>query len=237
MGTIDVQATIGQIVREQPNRSRVLEKLGIDYCCGGSKLLDQACREKGLDPDAVAQSLQTIEQTEADADVSAMTMTQLVDHIEQTHHVYLKQELPRLVALTQKIAKVHGAKSVSLGELTQVVSALTEELSSHMEKEEQILFPSLRELDTTGKIAHACFGTVRGPIQMMEHEHDIAGQALTRIRDLTENYTLPEWGCNTYLATLQGLAALESDLHQHIHKENNILFPMAVEAENAAAGV
>lgn len=236
MSPIDMQATVGQIVRDKPVRTRVLEELGIDYCCGGHKSLDQACREKGLDPDAVARSLQTAGQMTADVDVSAMTMTDLVDHIERTHHAYLKQELPRLLAMTRKVAGVHGDKAVQLLSLAEVVEDLAEELLQHLGKEEQILFPSLRELEATGRISHACFGTVRGPIQMMEYEHDSAGRALGKIRQLTADYTLPEWGCNTYRAMLDGLAQLEADLHQHIHKENNILFPMAVEAENGAAG-
>lgn len=237
MSTIDLQATIGQIVRQLPARTRVLEDLGIDYCCGGQKTLAAACQEKGLDPQAVALSLQQVQRPAAEVDVAAMTMTQLVDHLEQTHHVYLKQELPRMVAMTAKVAGVHVGHEPRLPELAEVVQALAEELANHLEKEEQILFPSLRELEATGQMAHACFGTVRGPIQMMEYEHDSAGQALARIRELTGGYTMPAWGCNTYRAMLDGLAHLEADLHQHIHKENNILFPMAVEAENAGASL
>jgi regulator of cell morphogenesis and NO signaling len=238
MSTIDVQMTVGEFVRQLPSRTRVLENLGIDYCCGGKKTLAEASREKGLDPATVAAVLAAAEKAaepSGQADLAKMTMTQLADHIEQTHHVYLKRELPRLVEVSRKVASVHGEKSSDLQELSQVVGALSEELFNHLAKEEEILFPALRELERVGCISHACFGTVRNPIRMMEHEHDNAGEMLARMRKLTEDYSVPEWGCNTYRAMVDGLRQLEADLHQHIHKENNILFPMAVEAEGKAA--
>ncbi len=217
----------------------VFEDLGIDYCCGGNKPLDEACREKGLDPDVVAQTLQAAAQSQLppDSDVSAMSMTRLVDHIEKTHHAYLKKELPGLLALARKVAEVHAGHAAHLQQMVTVLAGLVQELLNHLEKEEQILFPSLRELEATGRISHACFGTVRGPIQMMEYEHDSAGQALAEIRRLTDDCASPQWACNSYRAMLQGLMHLEADLHQHIHKENNILFPMAMEAERNAGSV
>ena len=237
MSTIDMHATVGELVRQRSGRSRVLEDLGIDYCCGGKKALSQACEEKGLDPKTVARMLAAAEQESAGvdtADISKMSMTQLTEHIEQTHHVYLKRELPRLGEIARKVASVHGAKAPQLLELSRVVDALADELSSHLAKEEEILFPSLRELEQTGRMSHACFGTVRNPIRTMEHEHESAGELLARIRTLTDEYTVPAWGCNTYRAMVDGLRQLEADTHQHIHKENNILFPLAVEAEDRA---
>lgn len=234
MSTIDVHATVGELVRQRPSRTRVLENLGIDYCCGGAKPLATACSEKGLDPDAVVRALAVAEQggdAPGDVDPSKMTMTQLTEHIEQTHHVYLKRELPRLVEITRKVASVHGAKAPPLHELSRVVEALATELTNHLAKEEEILFPALRELQLQGHISHACFGTVRNPIRMMEHEHDSAGQMLARIRQLAGDFTLPAWGCNTYRAMVEGLRQLEADTHQHIHKENNFLFPLAIQTE------
>jgi len=231
--------TVGQFVRQRPSRTRILDNLGIDYCCGGKKPLEQALRDKGLDPATALQVLQAAEQAVPlgdSGDLSKMNMTQLIDHIEQAHHVYLKQELPRLRAMTAKVAGVHGDKAANLKELAQTVAAIADELFNHLGKEEQILFPSLRELESTGRMTHACFGTVRNPIRMMEHEHDNAAELLGRIRELAGGYTMPEWGCNTYRAMLDGLAQLEADTHQHIHKENNLLFPMAVEAEARVAG-
>lgn len=234
MSRIDIQSTVGQIVRQRPARSRILEKLGIDYCCGGKKPLAEACRQKGLDALTVAQVLEAAEAVAAGgepADLANMTMTQLIDHIESTHHVYLKQELPRLRAMTRKVAGVHAGNAASLADLEQVVDALAEELTNHLAKEEEVLFPSLRELEQAGTMSHACFGTVRNPIRMMEYEHDNAAQAFERVRELTGDYTLPAWACNTYRAMLDGLRQLEADTHQHIHKENNLLFPLAIEAE------
>jgi regulator of cell morphogenesis and NO signaling len=240
MSTIDVQITVGELVRQRPSRTRVLENLGIDYCCGGKKTLAGASREKGLDPATVAAVLAAAEQAGEpanNADPAKMTMTQLADHIEQTHHVYLKRELPRLVEISRKVASVHAGKSPTLKELAQVVDAMASEMTNHLAKEEEILFPALRELETVGHISHACFGTVANPIRMMEHEHDTVGEMLARIRQLTADYNTPEWGCNTYRAMTDGLRQFEADTHQHVHKENNILFPMAIEAEAKSAAV
>jgi regulator of cell morphogenesis and NO signaling len=234
MSTIDIHATVGELVRQRPERSRTLEKLGIDYCCGGKKPLAQACAEKGLHAETVAQVLTAAEQatsTADAADVSKMSMTQLTEHIEQTHHAYLKRELPRLSEIVRRVASVHGDKAPALHDLSKTVDALAEDLRNHLAKEEEILFPSLRELEQSGRMSHACFGTVRNPIHMMEQEHDAAGEMLERIRALTGDYAIPAWGCNTYRAMLDGLRQLEADTHQHIHKENNILFPLAIEAE------
>jgi regulator of cell morphogenesis and NO signaling len=239
MSPIDIHATVGDLVRQRCSRSRVLENLGIDYCCGGKKPLAQACQEKGLDPGTVAQVLaaaETVGDPAAAADPAKMTMTQLTEHIEQTHHVYLKRELPRLAEVARRVASVHAARAPELQELVQAAGGLAAEMFNHLAKEEEILFPSLRELEQDGHVSHACFGTVAGPIGMMEAEHENAGRLLDRIRQLTDDYTVPAWGCNAYRAMVDGLRALEADTHQHIHKENNVLFPMAIEAESRAGG-
>ncbi len=234
MGAIDTNATLGELVREHPGRTRVLEELGIDYCCGGRRPLAEACAEKGLDPQVVAQRLVDADRTAPEdqaGDLSKMSMTQLTQHIERTHHVYLKRELPRLQEITRKTASVHGSRAPQLQELSQTIDALAAEMQNHLAKEEQVLFPSLRQLEQTGSLAGACFGTVRNPIRMMEYEHQNAAELLERIRALADGYTVPPWGCDSYRAMAAGLRQLEADTHQHIHKENNILFPMAVEAE------
>jgi regulator of cell morphogenesis and NO signaling len=160
-----------------------------------------------------------------------MALGELADHIESTHHVYVATEMPRLEALAEKVAEVHGASDTRLGELKDVVHALARELAPHMMKEEQILFPIVRKLALSDTPIETPFGSLANPIAAMEADHDNAGGNLGRMRELTDNYVAPDWACNTYRALLDGLREFELDLHQHIHKENNILFPRALELE------
>lgn len=234
MTTFHVNDTVGDVVTHRPALSRVFEEKGIDYCCGGGQTLDQACQKKGLDPQVFLATLQESAQGSAEesvVDAAAMSLTELADHIEETHHRYLRSEFPRLDAMTLKVASVHSEKNSRLHQIRETFFALTAELSSHMMKEEQILFPMVRELDAseTAPVFHC--GSLANPIQQMESEHDQAGSALEKLRELTDGYTPPDWACNTYRAMLDALANLEQDLHQHIHKENNVLFPRALELE------
>jgi regulator of cell morphogenesis and NO signaling len=164
-----------------------------------------------------------------------MTLTQLADHIEATHHSYLRSALPRISQLAAKVAQAHGSRHPEVIEVQAVFDALREELEAHLQKEEAILFPMCRELDTASTLPQFHCGTVRNPVHVMESEHDNAGRALSELRRLTGDYTLPEDGCNTYRALLDALTEMEGDLHQHIHKENNILFPRAVAMEQRLA--
>ena len=241
MQTLNPTRTIGEMVRKRPHLSRVFDKLGIDYCCGGGKSLSEACAERGLDPKTVSEVLEATEASRSvsssEADYGTMSMTELADHIETTHHVYLRRELSRLEQMVQKVAEAHGQNHPEIRELVNIFGGLKVELEQHMMKEEQILFPAIRELEGANRETHFPFGTVANPIQMMEHEHDNAGNALGRMRELTKDYAPPDDACNTYRAMLDGLRELESDLHQHIHKENNILFPRAIEYEANHAGL
>jgi regulator of cell morphogenesis and NO signaling len=238
MTTLDGQATVGQLVRERPSRARVFERLGIDYCCGGKTPLDRACRAGGLDLARVLRELADEDaRPEADpVDWSTATLGALADHIEATHHAYLRRELPRLERLAEKVAAAHGARHPELLDVLAVFSALKSELESHMLKEEWALFPMVRLLDGATAPPRSPCGSVADPIAAMEHEHDDAGAALARLRSLTGGYTPPAGACNTYRALLDGLADLEADLHLHVHKENNILFPKARDAEAAPSG-
>lgn len=229
-----VESTVGQLVVENPARARVFEKHGIDYCCGGKKKLDAACREKGIDTLRIENELTLVDiQAAPEAvDWSRGTLAELADHIEQTHHEYLRQELPRLDTLTEKIARVHGPKSSKLVKLREVFIAFKAELESHMQKEEQILFPICRRLDVERAAFPTHCGSVQNPIRVMVMEHDNAGHALDQFRELTDNYTAPADACNTFIAMFDSFRQLEQDMHQHVHKENNILFPRAVEAES-----
>jgi regulator of cell morphogenesis and NO signaling len=239
MSTINVEKTVGELVTEGPHRSRVFESHRIDYCCGGKRPLAEACEKKGIEATQLIEELVAADagaSAKDETDYATMPMDELADHIESTHHAYLGRELPRLLAMAEKVAKVHGEKDVRLGELAGVVSGLVEELTSHMMKEERILFPAIRMLvQAEGRPAMPC-GTLANPIGVMEAEHDSAGDALGDIERLTDGHTPPDWACNTYRALLDGLRELELDLHQHIHKENNILFPRALEEERRRAG-
>lgn len=239
VATISTQDTVGKLVTEKPSRSRFFEKIGIDYCCGGKKTLAEACSAKGLDANTI---LAVLDSADSDAptsvplvDAAGMSMTQLCDHIEATHHTYLRAELPRLAFLTTKVASRHGERDARLNEVAQVFAALHAEMESHMMKEEQILFPLIRALDSNDTAPSHC-GSINNPIRVMEHEHDSAGGAVARMRILTDGFTPPMEACNTYRALLDALAHLEQDLHQHVHKENNILFPRAAARERELNG-
>lgn len=234
-----IQTTVGELVAERPSRSRVFEKLGIDYCCGGKKSLAELCEARGLDADTVLTIMLAAEAGAADGPSepswSTASLTELADHIEQTHHAYLKRELPRLGAMVRKVAAVHGDRHPWMLEVDGVFAGFAAEMQSHMMKEEQMLFPMIRSIDRgqpdTGS---DCGGPgVANPIRVMEHEHDSSGEDLSRMRKLTDGFTPPSDACNTFRAMLDGLAELEADTHRHVHKENSILFPRALELEQA----
>lgn len=234
MNELEIQ-TVGQMVVERPQRSRVFDRLHIDYCCGGKRTLEEACAKRGLDLKAVIAELEAFDaeaNTQPDAVRPAnLTMTELADDIERTHHAYLREELPRLGDLVKKVSAVHGQAHPWLSGLTSVYAELVAELEPHMLKEEQILFPMIRELDQAATAPSFHCGSVGNPIRMMEMEHQNAGAALDRIREMTTDYEIPEGACNSFRAMLSGLEHLEADLHLHIHKENEILFPKASEME------
>ncbi|MGP1346105.1 MAG: iron-sulfur cluster repair di-iron protein [Phycisphaerales bacterium] len=235
--TIQPSNTVGQLVVDCPARSRVFEAIGIDYCCGGKLPLEEACRKRGVPVDTVLAMLaKTDPHTPADRheDPAQMSLTTLADHIEATHHAWLRDELPRLRRLIEKVSSVHGNQEPRLHELRSTFAAMFEELMDHMLKEERILFPMVRHLEAGGPIESQC-GSITNPIRQMEHEHDDAGDALAKMRCATDDFVPPEWACNTYRAMLDGLAELERDMHTHVHKENNILFPKAVKLETSRA--
>lgn len=238
MPTISINSTVGELVTNRPSRSRIFQKFGIDFCCGGKKPLTEACSVKGLDPDEVLKALAADEATDVrdGADVAGFTLGQLCDHIEQTHHAYLRTELPRVDAMVTKVAAVHGRAHPWMIELASVFAGFAAELDTHMLKEERVLFPWIRSLESGETcIAGSFGGSITNPVGVMEREHDSAGQALARMRELSRGYTPPAGACNTFLATLDALAKIEADMHEHVHKENNVLFPKAVQREQAAA--
>lgn len=232
--SIDTTSTIGQLVAEKPSRARLFEKIGIDYCCGGKRPLAEVAQEKGLDANTVARMLEAAESVGAgqttEKDWTAASMSDLIDNIMVEHHQYLWEEMPRITFLTEKVANAHGDSNEKLREVASVFAEARAELESHMTKEERVLFPLIRRLEA-GETPDGHCSSVRAPIAVMEAEHDSAGDALKILRDRTDNFTLPEWGCNTYRAMLDALETFEANMHTHVHKENNILFPRAIETE------
>jgi regulator of cell morphogenesis and NO signaling len=236
--SVSATATVGELVVEQPSRARVFEQLGIDYCCGGNRALQQVCRERNLDYAVVVEKLEKAQAAPAGParNWGFASLTDLCDHIEQTHHHYLKKELPRLEFLTTKVATRHGEKRPALVEVQRVFAELKAEMDSHMLKEEQVLFPLCRQLDVAEELPAMHCGSVGNPIEVMIREHEHAGDALSRIRSLTDNYACPPDACNKYRALFDSLEHLEHDLHEHVHKENNILFPKAIRQERLLSG-
>lgn len=229
MNNVTVETTVGEIVRAVPARSRIFENLGIDYCCGGKKPLAEACRAKGLDPATVAALLAALDGVpdRAPAHPDTMTLAELCDHIEQVHHGYLREELPRLDFMTRKVAAVHGDHEPRLLEVRRVFEAFHAEMSSHTKEEDEQVFPAIRRLASANGDKMAA-SALRMSIAKLEADHDRAGAALARFQELTDHYAPPDWACNTFRALYDGLAQLEENTHQHVHKENNVLFPRAL---------
>ncbi|GIW94875.1 MAG: iron-sulfur cluster repair di-iron protein [Pirellulaceae bacterium] len=238
MATHESQIPIGRWVAQRPAAAAVLERAGIDYCCRGDRPLADACQERGIQVEqllaAVAAEEQQIEQRQSDRYVNWLErpLAELCDHIEQTHHAYLKSELPRLAELIDKVLAAHAERHPVLRDIKRVFAELRAELEPHMFKEERILFPAVRQLEQAGGDVAFPFGSVANPIRVMEHEHAAASSALRELRELTGNYRPPADACNAYCAMLEALQNLEFDLHRHIHKENNILFPRAMALES-----
>jgi regulator of cell morphogenesis and NO signaling len=233
MSTAILEQTIGDLVTERPSRARVFETFGIDYCCGGKKPLAEACQARGIDPQTVLGVLRMLDEQrpEPERDWSQASMNELCAHIEQTHHAYLKQDLPRMEYLVKRVAERHGQHQPHLLELRDTFLAMKAELEDHMMKEERILFPLCRVLEQADALPPLHCGSVDNPIRQMVHEHNDAGAALAKMRQLTGGYTPPPEACNTYRAMYDALAELERDMHRHVHKENSILFPKAAAAE------
>ncbi|NNM86224.1 MAG: iron-sulfur cluster repair di-iron protein [Phycisphaerales bacterium] len=227
--SLNLTNTVAQWVRQDPARSRIFEKYGIDYCCGGKATLQQACEKRGLQVDEVLAALHSVQPSADQSDWSTATLSELADHIEQTHHTFLKSELPRVAALLSRTAKAHGARHVWLAELKATFDRFAAEMNAHMFKEEHILFPRIRRIDEGDPSME-----VDQPVAMMEHEHDRAGSDLEAMRQLSNNYSPPQDACNTFVAALDALRQIEKDTHIHVHKENNILFPKSISKRHKA---
>jgi regulator of cell morphogenesis and NO signaling len=232
-----VTDTVREVVLANPAAIRVFEELGIDYCCGGEKPLREACAASRLSVEVVLARLEAapLPQPLQEKDWQREPLASLVEHIVSTHHAFVRGECPRLLDLLDKVCSAHGANHPELDRVRSTLEQLAEELKAHLLKEEQILFPYIvaaEQASARGLSAPAsCFGTVRTPVRMMMFEHDNAGQALRELRRLTNDYALPSDACLSYRTLYQALPAFETDLHRHIHLENNILFPRAIALE------
>lgn len=228
---------IGQYVAEDFRTAAIFTEYGIDFCCRGNRPLIEVCKKKNIAVDEIVLKLNGLTQ-QRDGTTHAFNtwpLDLLASYIEKTHHTYVASNIPVLLQYLSKLCKVHGNRHSELFKIYNLFEEVSEELTLHMKKEELVLFPRIKEMAQRSNLElpleTAHFGTVQNPISMMEHEHDKAGQIFRTIRKLTNAYTPPQDACNTYQVTFAMLEEFERDLHQHIHLENNILFPKAIELE------
>jgi regulator of cell morphogenesis and NO signaling len=238
--TITPDTQVAAIATALPASIRVFQRFGIDFCCGGKRPLSEVCAEHQVPFQDVAAALEAARvRPSDDRDWTQARLTELVDHIIRRYHDSLREELPRLQAMSAKVLDVHGAKlPETLPRLNAALSELAADLESHMAKEEMILFPAVNELEAAqaaGRAPQTRFplGALRMPIAVMEQEHERAGELLATLREATDGYAPPDWACNTFRGLYQGLEELEGDMHVHVHLENNILFPRAAELEQS----
>ncbi|HEX8188928.1 MAG TPA: iron-sulfur cluster repair di-iron protein [Pyrinomonadaceae bacterium] len=232
--------TVREYAAEMPNATRIFEKLKIDYCCGGGRSLEDACALAGVSLDEVARLLEQAAEVagEMPPGVQSGTLTELIDYILDTHHAFTRDEMERITALAEKVASKHGGNHPELQGVRKLFLKLCDDLRPHMFKEEMVLFPYVKQLEQAaaqGRPApFAPFGTVGNPVRMMMFEHDTAGDILRALRAATQDYAPPADACISYRTLYEALEGFEKDLHRHIHLENNVLFPRAVELEAAA---
>ena len=239
---ISATVTVRDLAAGVPGATRVFEKFGIDYCCGGHRTLADACREASLQVEDLTRSLEEAgraPQPGSGRNWRQESLTALTEYIVDTHHLFTRQELDRLENLFDRVCSRHGENHPELFEAQKTFYQLKRDLITHMLKEEQALFPYITRMEEAAcdgrAIPPAFFGTVRNPVRMMMTEHDTAGDLLRQLRGITNGYTTPPDGCVSFQTLYQALAAFEADLHQHIHLENNVLFPRAVETEETSA--
>ena len=239
--SVTTARTVRELAVEIPEATRIFEKIGIDYCCGGNKSLEEACTTANISVDEVLDSLELAEQTarakQKDRNWQAEPLAELVAHINSTHHKYTREEIARLGPLFDKVVSVHGKNHPELQNVRAAFRGMAQELTTHMMKEEAVLFPYIVRMEEAviqkEPVLPPPFGSVQNPVAMMMHEHDSAGDALRTMRQASAGYTPPGDACISYQTLYNALADFEKDLHQHIHLENNILFPRAIEMERA----
>lgn len=228
---------IGELVANDYRTASVFKKYGIDFCCQGNRTIEEACVAKKIESNLVLKDLSAINQEKSgnSIDYKSWPIDLLADYIEKKHHRYVEEKTQEIKPYLDKICHVHGERHPELFEIQEHFNATAGELAMHMKKEELVLFPFVRKMAKTKqegtKLETPHFGTIENPIQMMMNEHTTEGDRFRKIESLSNNYTPPQDACNTYRVTFALLKEFEADLHLHIHLENNILFPEAIELE------
>ena len=234
---VQKEETIGDVVAKNYRAARVFESFGLDFCCGGKKLISDACREKGINEDEVLRELNTIPEvnSQTETNYGNLPLDSLIDYIIQHHHLYVIQNLPVIYNRCRKVAEVHGKNHPETMKIAELFTQLKDELETHLQKEEKMLFPYIKSMVDNQKrnaaINYPPFGTVANPVSVMETEHENAGRVMAEIRQLSSDFVTPEDACETFRVLYQELSEFEADLHKHIHLENNILHPKAIELE------
>ncbi|MDF0534978.1 iron-sulfur cluster repair di-iron protein [Shewanella sp. A32] len=228
---IQLSRRVGDFVAEDFRYAHVFTHFGIDFCCGGGRMLDAACTRANANPSEVLQALQHVGETGQKQDqLTRLSLPALIDHIESTHHQYIRRTAPLLLEYANKMVRAHGEKYTEIKPIAGWIKALIADLLPHLQKEEMILFPAIRAL-SNHEAYESCFGTLQHPVNAMEYEHEEAGQILEKLRGLTNNYQPPAYACTTWKVCYATLAEFEQDLFSHIHLENNVLFPKALKLE------
>lgn len=236
-----VKSTIGDVVATDYRAATVFNNHKIDFCCNGNKSIEEACQAKNIDANKVLDELnQTLsDNSQKSTDFNSWPLDLLADYIEKKHHKYCEAKISEIKPYIDKIKNVHGNRHPELAEIQELFGKTAGEMSMHMKKEELTLFPYIRKMvnakDKGIELEKPRFGSVESPIEKMMNDHDEEGERFRRISKLTNDYTVPEDGCNTYKVTLAMLKEFEDDLHMHIHLENNILFPKSLELEKELA--
>jgi regulator of cell morphogenesis and NO signaling len=230
-----ISTSVGELVAERESRSRLFQSLGIDFCCGGDKTLAKSCADLGLQVEEVVDQLREEgQQSQVFAPrCDEMSLSGLIEHIEVVHHQFLRTELPRLQELMHKVVSAHRSRHAFVVPLNRALATLARDIEPHMFKEEQVLFPMIRSLEEATERPEFHCGSLANPVGVMEYEHETVGSCLKEMRELTSDYRVPADACPTFQALLAGLEDLERDLQVHIHKENNILHPRALELERS----
>lgn len=238
MKNITSERAVGEIVAEDYRTAGVFKKYGLDFCCGGGTSVAEACEQNGIDVDNLLDELEAVTTDGDDShNYKEWSPDLLIDYIEQRHHRFVRDKLPEIETYAQKVAKVHGSRHPEVNQIREEFLGLKNELLSHLEKEENMLFPYIKELakceENDEKMEkRPSFGAVDNPVGLMEIEHDEAGDAMEKIQKLSNNFTPPKDACASYRVLYQNLEGFQDDLHKHVHLENNILFPKALELEN-----
>ena len=235
---ITAEQTVAETVTQNIKAAHVFKKHGIDFCCGGAITIAKACDKKKVDYDEIMKELEVIgAEVERQHNYDSWSLDFLIDHIINIHHSYVLESIPVILQYAAKVAKVHGHHYSQVIWINELFIEVANELSSHMQKEENVLFPYVKQLVEAKSqgtdLSPIHFGTVKNPITMMEQEHEAAGDIFKEIAILTDGYTTPPEACNTFKALYAKLEEFEQDLHQHIHLENNILFPKAIKLEQS----